>query len=404
HHPAKYRIFRQPAARTAPYLRVSVDYQADVAIVTEILDNLSTPTNDLIIDFLSQRPKLVSAQARRAPAEVSLEKAMLFPEKMQAVRLNNCQTFDESYPISVELSLTNRCNHHCVWCSDAALRRRLPGDLNPDIMQSLFAELKQGGTRGVVIEGGGEPTLHPGLTATVKAAREQNLALGLISNGYLLPSAPPGDFEWIRISLDAATRDQYLALKGVDGFDRVLHNLMTLAADNHRPILGVGYVLTSGNDDPVHLDQLVLFLRQIGLGYIHFRPVIDHPELVSSADLGYLKKFETDTFSVKLSAMTANRDHGNAGLPCLAHSLSAVITADGGVYLCGRLNGSAAWESLGNLHQRGFHEIWTGVTRRQQVGLVSQAQFCKRHCPPCRMTKYNRLLNDVEKIRTRNFI
>lgn len=404
HHPEKYRIYYQAARKTAPHLRVSVDYQPDVTIISEILDNIAVPDNERIIDFLSGRPDLVAAQACNVPAEVSLEKAMLFPEKMLAVRQNNCRTFDISYPISVELSLTNQCNHRCIWCSDAGIRCRRPGQIKLEVLGPLFAALKNGGTRGIVIEGGGEPTLHPDFHLITETALQTGLALGLISNGYLLPPTPPHRFEWIRISLDAASRDQYRELKGVDGFDRVIHNLMTLAASNPRPILGVGYVLTKANDDPVPLEQLVLFLRQIGINYIHFRPVVDHPALVSTADLNYLKKFETDSFSVNLGALTANRDTGNLGLPCLAHSLSAVVAADGSLYLCGRLNGAASWEPLGNLYEQPFEKIWTSDQRRRQVRLVSEAHFCRHHCPPCRMTKYNRLLNDMEKIRTRNFI
>lgn len=403
--PEKYSILLQPAAMTAPHLRVSVDFEPDLRVVSEILAGVPEPDNETVINFLESRPDLVASQEKAPPAEVSLEKVLLFPHKIQALRRNNCQTFDDTYPISVELSLTNRCNHDCVWCSDAALRKRLGGELSREVLFPLFEELKAGGTRGVVIEGGGEPTLHPDFMSVVQMAKDQGLALGLISNGFLMPYlGSMGDFEWIRISLDAAGREEYRRLKGVDGFDRVINNLMVMAANRDGLTLGVGYILTNRNDELVRLEQLVRFLRKIGAGYIHFRPVVDHPKLVSSANLCFLKKYETESFSVNISAMTDNKERGNSGLPCMAHSLSTVITADGGVYLCGRLNSFDSWEPLGNLHRQSFHEIWMGETRRRQVSLVSEAEFCRTHCPQCRMTKYNRLLSDAERIKTRNFI
>jgi spore coat polysaccharide biosynthesis protein SpsF (cytidylyltransferase family)/MoaA/NifB/PqqE/SkfB family radical SAM enzyme len=400
--PEKYGIFLQPTQRTAPYYRVSVDFAPDITVVSEIIRHVPDPDNESIIDFLDQRPDLTALQQTPAPAEVSLEKAMLFPEKMQALRRNNCITFDTSYPISVELSLTNRCNHACVWCSDAAIRRRLPGELDMDSLISLFEELKAGGTRGIVIEGGGEPTMHPRFAEVVENISGLNMAQGLITNGYNLPLDVIHHFEWVRFSLDAASSSQYKALKGVDGFDRVIHNLQ--AAAQQTSTLGVGYVVTNRNDDAVLLEQLVLFLRSIGVAYIQFRPVVDHPELSSSIDLGFLKKHETSDFSVNLSAMTDNIETGNSNLPCLAHSLSTVICADGSVFLCGRLNTLDSWSPIGSLSDTTFHQIWTGRTRKQQVSLVSRADFCRQHCPQCRMTKYNRLLNDVERIKTRNFI
>ncbi|MFH1090807.1 MAG: SPASM domain-containing protein, partial [Pseudomonadota bacterium] len=256
-----------------------------------------------------------------------------------------------------------------------------------------------------VIEGGGEPTLHPDFNAVVAGIKKLGLAVGLITNGFLMPYiGMVEDFEWIRVSLDASSRTQYRQLKGVDGFDRVINNLMNIAAEKRKALLGVGYVLTNLNDDLVQFEQLVKFLRKIGASYIHVRPVVDHPELLSTAGIGFLKKYETRDFSVNIAAITDNQEAGNSGLPCLAHSLSTVVTADGGVYLCGRLNQFENWQPLGNLHQRTFNKIWSGQERRDQVRLVSQPEFCLDNCPQCRMTKYNRLLYGADQIRTRNFI
>ena len=197
----------------------------------------------------------------------------------------------------MELSLTNHCNHQCVWCSDAGLRHRLGGQLERPLLERLFDDLKSGGTRGVVIEGGGEPTLHPDFSAVVEAAAQRGLALGLITNGFLAPHLPLIDrFEWIRVSLDAASRDQYRRLKGAAGFDRVLGNLMAAAAARKETAVGVGYILTNANDDLALLEQLVLFLRQSGVSYIQFRPVVDHPELFSTAHIDFLKNTKPKFF------------------------------------------------------------------------------------------------------------
>jgi hypothetical protein len=132
--------------------------------------------------------------------------------------------------------------------------------------------------------------------------------------------------------------------------------------------------------------------------------VVDQPSLVSRRDLSFLKAWETDSFAVNLEALADNAVAGNAHLPCLAHSLSAVIGADGLVWLCGRLNAEPSARPLGDLHTAGFAEIWAGAERRRQARQAASAEFCRTNCPPCRLTKYNRLLNDLARLKTRHFI
>ena len=82
HRQDRYRIHYRPSAVTAPHLRVSVDYAPDIKVVSEILDRLARPDNASIIAFLESRPDLAFS-TRPVPAEVSLEKALLFPEKFR---------------------------------------------------------------------------------------------------------------------------------------------------------------------------------------------------------------------------------------------------------------------------------------------------------------------------------
>jgi len=93
--------------------------------------------------------------------EIGLNKILLFPDKLKALLNSNEDNPDFLYPISVELSLTNECNQKCIWCSDYELRNRLPGTLKKEVIFNLVDDLKIGGTKGITIEGGGEPTLHP---------------------------------------------------------------------------------------------------------------------------------------------------------------------------------------------------------------------------------------------------
>ena len=406
--PWDFNINLLPAASTAPDFKASVDFAGDEKTIEAILAERPEPDNESVSAFFRKRPELAGAGRNNGAAEVGLSKVLLFPEKLSALK-NNASGADLSYPVSVELSLTNKCNQNCRWCSDRDLRHRSPDRLNSDILKRLFDDLARGGTRGVTIEGGGEPTISELFEEAVSAAVERGLAVGLITNG--LDLFPPeretsiyARFEWIRVSLDAADRWQYLKMKGVDGFDQVLSNLARLAECAPEKTLGVGYVLTSQNDEPDSLQHLALTLRSIGIDYLQIRPVVDHPDLSSRLPLDFLKKFECPGFSVNLAALSENAPSGNAALPCLAHSLSTVIGADGAVWLCGRLNTEASSAAMGDLSKSTFRDIWRGPQRAAQVAQAASADWCSSHCPQCRMTKYNQLLADIDRLKTRNFI
>jgi pyruvate-formate lyase-activating enzyme len=337
--------------------------------------------------------------------ETGLEKICLFPEKLAALVKGG---LDPLYPVSVELSLTSRCNLHCLWCSERALRERCPDQLSLAILENLFQDLVAGGARGVTIEGGGEPTLAPFFPQAARAAVGLGLKIGLITNGLSLFSVPTPVsfyqlFQWIRVSLDATNPEEYARLKGRDGFNQALDNLKLLA-QLPGTTLGVGYVLTNQNDDPQRLFNLAERLKNLGVAYLHLRPVVDHPELSSQRSVEFLKDLETPKFAVNTAAMTDNQGAGNDGLPCLAHSLATVITADGAMWLCGRLCQDPEAGPLGYLTKTRFPSIWGGPARTKQALMASRGDFCQGHCPPCRMTKYNRLLNRLERIRTRDFI
>jgi hypothetical protein len=64
----------------------------------------------------------------------------------------------------------------------------------------------------------------------------------------------------------------------------------------------------------------------------------------------------------------------------------------------------ASARPLGFLTEAAFRTIWHGPERACQAARAASADFCRAHCPQCRMTKYNRLLSDIDKLKTRNFI
>jgi len=398
---AKYKVNKFSYRNPRPHYNVCFDNEKDLRLIEFIFKVLDHPYTEEIIDLLDNNPVLVGSNKYESVQEVGLEKLYLFPEKLVALSRRALSDNDKSYPITIELSLTDRCNFDCVWCSDKKLRTRTNCDMDFKVLQKLFQDLREGGTKGIVIEGGGEPTLYKKFADTVSLAHDMGFGVGLITNGSMkIKDEIVNKLEWIRISLDASTSEEQKNLKNTDSFEKVMSNIKKLCSE--RPTVGIGYVVTSQNVG--NLESLILRLRDFGVEYIQFRPVIDHKMLETQIDLSYLKRYQNIKFSVIVDGMYQNVTEGNDNLPCIAHSFTSVIASNGNVYLCGRLNIHDWLEPIGNINTQAFKDIWLGKIRRDQAVMVFSPEFCKKNCPRCRLTKFNQLFNRLDKTMTRNFI
>jgi radical SAM protein with 4Fe4S-binding SPASM domain len=384
------------------FYKLYLETLKDLELISDLVTHVNPLNNDTIVSYLADHPLLASINLDVPSKEVGLDKLYLHPYKL--TEYFSSKKIDLSFPISVELSLTNNCNLKCIYCSDQGLRDRQGrgASFEKNKLFELFKDLKDGGTKGVTIEGGGEPSVYTDFYEIVAYAKNLGLAVGLITNGTKKIEAKIlKEFEWIRVSLDASTQEEYYKLKRVDLFEKVMTNIFQYT--QHCNTVGVGYVVTKENIGA--LEPLVFRLRESNVSYIQFRPVVDNAELYPKGeDLIYLTFYQTANFGVIIDGMTENSDSGNYGLPCVCHSLTTVITASGDVYLCGRMNIHDWLNPIGNLYKDGFKEIWNGKERRRQSMMVDDAVFCKKHCPQCRISKFNKLIDNLNNIKSKNFI
>lgn len=311
---------------------------------------------------------------------------------------------DEQFPISVELHLTDCCNLKCEWCTDKELRNN-KATLDIKVVESLFRELGKHGT-GVTLEGGGEPTLYPQFGEVTAIGERFGVDMGLISNGTVDISDCVEKLKWIRISLDSSTREEYIGEKGVDCFERILKNLEKISAARNpqKTFVGVGYVLTTRNQG--NLLGLIKELDAMGVDYIYLRPVEEAgnitPTLESLLDLRkHLAELTAKTRIRYMLTITDRVIDRNAGLPCIAHSLTSIIHANGEVALCEKRRQDGI--ILGNLYKESFGDIWRSSYRKQISQKLLDAE-CQKGCSACRMTGFNMLFNQLEKVHTGHFI
>lgn len=177
-------------------------------------------------------------------------------------------------PITVAIHATNQCNCKCRYCNYQWLR----DDATLDHQQwtTILRKLKAEGVQGINITGGGEPLLNPYLKKAIELAKRLGFHLGLITNGICLNQyhGHIEYFDWIRVSVDADNQKDYKAIRGVDEFDRVIHNLEQVIELKRELFLdttiGVHVVAIPENIDS--LTQMAYFYKNMGVDYFQFRP------------------------------------------------------------------------------------------------------------------------------------
>ena len=333
-------------------------------------------------------------------------KLLCHREKVQSILdvQEGIKRYDNLPPISVELHLTNNCNLNCPWCTDKNLHGQ--GEtLELEKLEELFRYFGQTGT-GVTIEGGGEPTIHPKFKEIVEFGYSNSIDMGLITNGTVDISEHINKFKWVRVSLDSSCEEEYIIEKGKNQFNRVVSNLEKYSAhrDNRNTFLGVGYVITTRNISCI--ENIVLKLNDINVDYIYFRPVEEAPDITPTrSELYDLRKRLLDiTEGKRIKFMLNINDrliYDNAGLPCVAHSLTSIIHANGDVYCCEKRRHDEL--RLGNIYESSFDRIWCSEFKNDVTSKLLDGD-CQKGCNVCRITAFNIMFANIANMNTKRFI
>lgn len=321
-------------------------------------------------------------------------------DRVEAYRAGNIPP-----PVTMELDLTDSCNHKCPKCVGGRSGRKM-GTADA---QRVLVEMAEYGVRGVMFTGGGEPLMHKDCVSLCEFAAQQGLRVGLITNGALV--AVKGGFldtsqsralvrvcDWIRVSLDAGDEAMYQRVHGVDEFGKVLSAIAQLAYAKRELgvgcTVGVGY-LTSVATKRGMLDATQA-ARRMSADYIQFRPYHYDDTPIANA-LAICRLHETETFKV-LASEHKYRHFANWRRPyemCHGAHFVGVVQADGTMPLCCHYRGMAEME-YGNVLKQGLKECWESKAKQDLLERID-VQKC---VPFCRADHINRLLQDAVEPKT----
>lgn len=158
----------------------------------------------------------------------------------------------------LRVSVTDRCNLHCIYCNPHKERTLLPRQdilSYEEIIRIVSAAVELGITR--IRLTGGEPTVRDGIANLVEMISEiENVDdISLTTNGLLLSKFAAqlkrAGLKRVNISLDTLSREKYRQITGQDNFDAVIEGIMAAKTCKLTPVKINMVVMRSINDDEI---------------------------------------------------------------------------------------------------------------------------------------------------------
>ncbi len=118
-------------------------------------------------------------------------------------------------PVTVNWFINDVCNNKCVYCSYSRQKERMGKSISILDFKRYSDRLKQFDVRGIVIEGGGEPTICQDFKEMMNYLNQIEIPYILLTNWNVYHEIKP---EVLRISLDAWNETSYMKKRGVERY------------------------------------------------------------------------------------------------------------------------------------------------------------------------------------------
>src|ERR687892_302739 len=170
----------------------------------------------------------------------------------------------ESLPRSLYLETSNRCDSQCQTCVRTFRTVEPPQDLTLQRVKGIVEQFPR--LDRVVLHGIGEPLLNREIFEIVAYLKARGATVVFNSDAISLHEQRgerliESGLDEYRVSMDAATRETYRAIRGVDQFERVVGNVTRLVARARALGRSTPRVSLWFTASRVNLEELPAFVR-----------------------------------------------------------------------------------------------------------------------------------------------
>lgn len=180
--------------------------------------------------------------------------------------LKNVKNIYIEKPVTADIFLTSRCNNDCTWCTYKRWDIKNRHDMTFESFKKYTDRLISLGVKGLILTGGGEPTINKDFGKITRYLEDNNIPYGINTNFNNYVECNP---RFLKVSLDGYDRKSYKKIREVDKYDDVVENIKKYASYKTNTKLGIQTVVTNK-------EQVKLFYennKNLDVDYIAFRPV-----------------------------------------------------------------------------------------------------------------------------------
>jgi len=338
-------------------------------------------------------------------------------------RVNKWLQGKNVYPIYIEIGLFAGCNQRCIFCAFDFLKYK-PYVLNEEALKKFILEATKRGVKSIMYAGEGEPLLHKDAVDIIVFTKKAGIDVSVTTNGVIfdkeMAKKSLGYLSWFRVSLNAATRENYSIIHNTakEDFNIVINNLKNAVKvrdkNRYSCTIGVQFLLIPQNYKEVAI--LAGILSDVGVDYLVIKPYSQHPLSINKINPKFkyssslflekkLKRYKKNNFQIIF------RRHGIEKLEeerpyklCLGLPFITYMAATGDIYPCSLFLGKKDF-IFGNICQESFKNIWEGK-RRKRIMQMLQTKWDIKNCRRgCRVDEINRYLWELKNPSTHvNFI
>ncbi|MBF0409943.1 MAG: radical SAM protein [Candidatus Riflebacteria bacterium] len=318
-------------------------------------------------------------------------------------------------PVYVRVKPTNKCNHHCFYCSyndkDLRLREgvRFEDEIPWPILQKTIDDFHSIGVKAITFSGGGEPLVYPHIEQAAQMILEKNIDLSLITNGQLLRGSVADLFcraKWVRISMDAATAETFSKIRNISSncFFELIKNIEHFAATKNSDCeFGVNFVV---NHENVHQTyEMAKLIKSLGANHIKYtaritKDLFDYHKDFKEEAIFQIRRAVDDLADEKFKVINKYEDDFNLSMVfersysfCPINQIVTVIGADSKIYPC-HDKAYVLGAEIGDLHQMSFKDIWFSEDTKKLFESFNSMVQCRHHCV---YDDRNILINEILK-------
>ena len=181
------------------------------------------------------------------------------------------RVFGEHKPITADVFLNNFCNNKCPYCTYRRWELE-PGarSMSVDDFITYAKRMRELGVLGIILTGGGEPTVSKDFDAITQWLQDNDYHYGINTNFNVVKYIAP---DYLKVSLDGWDEDSYYAHRGVRHYRKVRDNIKKYAEwkrkNNIQTSLGIQILAMSVGEVQKFYDAN----KDLPVDYISIRPM-----------------------------------------------------------------------------------------------------------------------------------